>query len=170
MVDAADGNDDAVTVKFGRFWLDFLKEKPRPDVGEITGGIITSGAIALLVLVATPFLTELALITVLGPFLPDIRIQVPKTGGKELVVSGDLFITLYGLIFFGTGLSTCTVHYVEDDLAVFDFPAIGALGGAAAPFVGEAGPNAAAIVARRLADGEATGTVRLAGGGGSRAA
>lgn len=146
-------------IRLNRFWID-VGPSPRPDIGDICGGLIASPAAAYAALWLTPLLLELGLIKWLSErfgFEKVFEVEVPNSGGKKLVGSLELYLTCWCLVFFPHSLSTCPVHLLDTSagLCVYDIPILSAVG--ELPI--HPGGNAGTFVARRLRANESPETM-----------
>lgn len=150
-----------VCVRFNRYWVDLGRE-PRSDIGRIDGGLITDRVRAFGAALVTPVLLEFgALRWFLGLFglerVFEVEVPSPESDGRsyKLQASLELYLTLLAMVAFPETLSTCPVPLLDVDagICVFEIPLLGPVGDL--PRWLHPGGNAAALVARKLPDGQA---------------
>lgn len=150
-----------VCIRFNRYWID-LGRQPRSDIGRIDGGLITDRVRAFGAALVTPVLLEFgALRWFLGLFglerAFEVEVPSPESEGRsyKLQASLELYLTLLAMVAFPETLSTCPVTFLDADagVCVFEIPLLGPVGDL--PRWLHPGGNAAAMVARKLPDGQA---------------
>ncbi|CAE7939937.1 cyb5r2 [Symbiodinium sp. KB8] len=149
-----------VLIQFTRYWID-IGPKPRPDVGRIDGGFITSRLAAFGAALVTPVLLEFgALKWVLERFGLErvFEVEVPSPDGGDqkvkLQASLELYLTLLARVAFPDSLSKCPIPFLDTEagLCVYEIPMLGPIGDL--PDWLHPGGNSATLVARRLKPGE----------------
>jgi len=162
------GGPTPTLLRFNRYWID-VGTNPRPDIGRVDGGLISSRLSAFGAALVTPVLFEFgALKWILERFglqrVFEVDVPSPEGEGRtvKLEASLELYLTLLAMVAFPESLSTCPVAYLDAKagVCVYEIPMLGPV--SSLPRWLHPGGNAAALVARRLAEGETPRQMRSA--------
>ncbi|CAE7272350.1 cyb5r2 [Symbiodinium sp. CCMP2456] len=135
-----------VLIQFTRYWID-IGPKPRPDIGRIDGGFITSRLAAFGAALVTPVLLEFgALKWVLERFglerVFEVEVPSPEGGDQKvkLQASLELYLTLLARVAFPDSLSKCPIPFLDTEagLCVYEAEPRGAQLHPGISLVGEA--------------------------------